>query len=226
MLYGRTVGGEHPGRHARHEHDVAARLRSASTGRTSRARWCAARAWTARTRSSSAGSVSATERPRLAMPAACTRMSTAPKSASTVARHAARRPRPRPPTPGRSGRDGPAPRRAATVASAAASSVAAVVRRPRRSRPRPAPARRPGRCPGLPPVTTATRVTGGPGHGPARVTPAGTPGCGTRRRAPRTRPAVPSPPRRSSGSHPTHVGHHPRPFGQVDDRGHVGDLVP
>ena len=46
-------------------------------------------AWVARTRVTSPGSVSATDRPRDAMPALFTRMSTKPKSARTASTMAA-----------------------------------------------------------------------------------------------------------------------------------------
>ena len=54
-------------------------------GTTRRQRWWAPKAWMATTRSTSAGSVSTTVWPRLAMPAECTRVSTGPKSSSTAA---------------------------------------------------------------------------------------------------------------------------------------------
>ena len=58
-------------------------------GSTSRQAWCAPTAWVFSTRSSSAGSVSATDNPREAMPALHTNKSTGPRSAvicSTIAR--------------------------------------------------------------------------------------------------------------------------------------------
>ena len=75
---------------------MSPRVRVRIDGSTAWLRWWAPRAWVRTTRSSSSGSVSATLRPRLAMPALFTRMSTKPKSATAAATMA--RPSSRDPT--------------------------------------------------------------------------------------------------------------------------------
>ena len=85
-------------RRARDHHDVAARPRAHRRQHELRARPRRRTRACATTRSISAGSVSATVWPRDAMPALFTRMSTAPKSASTARDHRLARARRRRPT--------------------------------------------------------------------------------------------------------------------------------